>query len=254
MGHYHQPDKFIQVLYDLLDFYADRTRKLGQSATPPPVIRSFNVPNPIIRQITTELQPKVEADPQGGINLYGKLWDEQVLEFRLIAASILGFLPLDVDEDIFTVIEEWSKDCREDHLIKALTGQSLARYRKEDPEALVPIIEKWLTSTEITRKRIGLRALIPLISNQDFENIPVFYKLLTPYVRSAPPQLKPDVLDTLQALAGQSPLETAYFLSSNLNAPDNPNTAWFIRRSLDYFPDDSKDFLRSALRTAKNTS
>ena len=251
LSYYHQPDKFVRTLYDLLDYYSDRTLKLGQSATPPPVIMSYNVPNPLIRQIATDIQPSVVADPEDAISLCDRLWGEPILEFRLLAASILGFLPLNLDEDFFHKLEEWSRDCKENRIISALTDQSLSRYRAESPEILIKIIEDWLTSSQVSRQRIGLRALIPLLASEDFENIPVFFKLLTPYVRAAPPQLRPDVLDALQALALLSPKETAFFLSINLEAPDNPSTAWLIRQSMDHFPEETQEFLRNALRSAR---
>ena len=81
--------------------------------------------------------------------------------------------------------------------------------------------------------------------------MPVFYKLLTPFVRVAPPQLRPDILDAIQGLALLSPKETAFFLSINLEAPDNPSTAWLIRQSMVHFPEETQDFLRNALRAAR---
>jgi hypothetical protein len=159
-----------------------------------------------------------------------------------------------LNEDLLNTIEEWSKDCKENRILSALTDQSLSRYREESPEILEKTIEKWLTSTYLSQQRIGLRALIPLLTSQNFENIPVFYKLLTPYVRVAPRQLRPDILDAIQALAHLSPQETAFFLCINLKAPDNPSTAWIIRQSIDHFPNETQIFLRNAIRSAKERS
>jgi hypothetical protein len=249
--YYQQPDKFIRSLYDLLDFYSDRTRKPGQAATPPSLINSYNVPNPIIRQIVNDIQPSVVTDPEAVLKLCHKLWQEPVLEFRLLAASILGFIPLNINEDIYHLVELWSKDCEDLRILSALTEQSLTRYREESPEVLVKVIEDWLNSNEFSIQRIGLRALLPLLANDDFENMPVFYKLLSPYVRVAPPQLRPDILDAIQALARLSPQETAYFLGQNLKAPDNPSTAWLVRQSINHFPAETQVFLKNSLRSAK---
>jgi hypothetical protein len=218
------------------------------------VIRSYDVPNPVIRQIVTDIQPTVSSDPASAHRLCIKLWEEPILEFRILAASILGLIPLNLNKDILHTIEVWSKDCKENLIISALTDQSLSRFREESPDDLGKIVEQWLTSTDLSQQRIGLRAVIPLLTSQNFENIPVFYKLLTPYIRIAPPQLRPDILDAIQALARLSPQETAFFLSINLEAPDNPSTAWIIRQSIDHFPEEAQNFLRSALRSIKERS
>ena len=254
ISYFHQPDEFIHSLHDLLDFYSDRTHKLGQSATPPPVIKSYNVPNPLIRQIEKDIHPQVIADPEAALRLCHTLWEEPILEFRLLSASILGFIPLNSHEDLFPLIEEWSRDCKESRILSALTDESLTRYREESPEILVETIDRWLSSTNVSTRRIGLRALLPLLAYEDFENIPLFFKSLTPYVRTAPPALRPDVLDAIQALARQSPQETAYFLSLNLEAPDNPSTAWLVRQSLDHFPPETQVFLRDSLMGVRERS
>jgi hypothetical protein len=214
------------------------------------VIKSYDVPNPVIKQIVTDIHPSVTSEPAVAHRLCKKIWEEPILEFRLLAASILGLIPLDLNEDLLTTIEEWGRDCKENRIISALTDQGLSRFREESPDELGKIVEKWLTSTDLPQQQIGLRALIPLLTSQSFENIPIFYKLLTPFVRIAPTHLRPDILDAIQALAHLSPQETAYFLNINLEAPNNPSTAWIIRQSIDHFPQETQIFLRNALRSA----
>ena len=55
-------------------------------------------------------------------------------------------------------------------------------------------------------------------------------------------------MDLLIALARRSPKETAYSLRQILDAPEAPETAWLIRQVMRYFPAETQDSLRAALR------
>jgi len=60
--------------------------------------------------------------------------------------------------------------------------------------------------------------------------------------------LKTDILLAIEVLATRSPEETAFFLSQTMkSAGENPNIAWYVRKSLGFFPPDSRHYLREAL-------
>jgi hypothetical protein len=113
---------------------------------------------------------------------------------------------------------------------------------------MIRLIQDWLESTKPLYQQLGLRALLPLVENPEFENLPVFYRLIQPLVCNVPPGLRPDLLDVLVALARRSPQETAYFLRQTLNYPDAADPAWLIRQLLNEFPTAQAHMLRAVVK------
>jgi len=242
------PTGFIRNLHELMDFYADRTRKPGQSRVPTALIKSYNVPRPVLRQIRIDLGPYVAENPEAALDLCDALWLEPYFEFRLLVADLLGMVPGDHQEQILERVTSWAVPGTEDRLLNALLGEGLTQVRKETPQRFSEQLEEWLAAEKNFSRRIGLKAMSISLANGDFENYPRLFRLLAPLVREVPIALRPDLLDVIQALAERSPHETAFFLRSNLSLMvDEAGPAWLIRNSVRYFPEDLQISLKSAL-------
>jgi hypothetical protein len=100
----------------------------------------------------------------------------------------------------------------------------------------------------VYQQQQGLRALLPMINDPRFENLPVFFRLIAPLTRTAPSAVRPDLLDVLESLARRSPPETAFFLRQTLDTPNSPDTPWLIRQCLRAFPDELQASLRETVR------
>lgn len=246
--HFDNPVAFVRSLHHLLDFYADRVKRPGQSGAPPPLLRAYNVRPPVLRQILQELLPLAEEDPQAGLALCEALWEQPYLEFGLLAAGLIGQIPPRPPEPVLERIAAWLKSNPEQRLIVALLNQGLARLRQEDSQTLIALVESWLADENLFTRQLGLQALLPMVADLGFENLPAFYRLIQPLARSVPPLLRPDLLEVLAALAQRSPKETAYFLRQSLAMPHASDTPWLIRQSLRAFPLEIQDSLRSAVR------
>jgi len=242
--HFTDPPAYIRSLRYLLDFYADRARRPGQSGMPDPMISAYKVRPPVLRIILQELAPLAVEEPEKGLALCDALWAEPNLEFRLLAAMLLGQIPTDPPRQIIDRLNTWLAPDLEFHLIEALMDHALERLRQEHPASMIRLIQEWLESSKPLYQQLGLRALLPLIENTQFENIPVFFRLVQPLSCNVPLGLKPDVLDVLTALVHRSPQETAYFLRQTLSFPEASDTAWLIRQLMDEFPQDQQDMLR----------
>lgn len=242
--HFTDPPAYIRSLRYLLDFYADRARRPGQSGMPDPMISAYKVRPPVLRIILQELAPLAVEEPEKGLALCDALWAEPNLEFRLLAAMPLGQIPTDPPRQIIDRLNTWLAPDLEFHLIEALMDHALERLRQEHPASMIRLIQEWLESSKPLYQQLGLRALLPLIENTQFENIPVFFRLVQPLSCNVPLGLKPDVLDVLTALVHRSPQETAYFLRQTLSFPEASDTAWLIRQLMDEFPQDQQDMLR----------
>ncbi len=250
-----QPDRFVDELHKLLDFYANRAQRPGQSGEPPPLLPSFNVPKPVIRQITIELNPLASEYPEDALLLSNALWEQPYYEFRYLAAYILSRVPIDYADQILERIVRWSDTLPEVRLLTALMEFGTKHLRLETPETLIQQIETWLSDADPRRQKTGLNALIPLIKSGDYENLPLFYRLIAPLSRNIPDELREDVRDAMIALARRSPVETAYFLGQYMETTGSQDSAWLARQCMPLFPKQTQETLRERLRmTLINTN
>lgn len=249
--HFADPPTYVRELHQLLDYYADRVRRPGQASRPAPLLQAYNVRPPVLRALLMELLPRLQADLPGGLALCDALWQQPYLEFRMLAILLLGQAAPDPPEAIIQRIQSWITPALELQLIESLLSLGVERLHRERPMALLQLIEQWLVNPQPFYQQLGLRALLPLINNPASENLPVFFRLITPLCQSAPSRLRADLLDVLAALARRSPQETAYFLRQVLAFPDAPDTPWLIRQSLSEFPSEIQSGLRSALRAVE---
>jgi hypothetical protein len=247
---FYAPSVFVRGFHDLCDIYAERTRRPGQTGEPPPLLTAYKVPAPVLRQVLDELSPFIAQDGEAALQLADALWAEPYLEFRMLAAFVLGTVSLDPPERVLERFRNWVDPGTDDRLLSVLVEQGLVRLRREALDRYLKEIKSWLGIEEIFSQRLGLRALLYLVRSREFNDLPLSMRLLAPLVRSAPHRLRPDIMDVIQILAERSPRETAYFLRQNLSVKtDNPGTAQIVRNSLRYFPPEDRASLRQAVRS-----
>jgi hypothetical protein len=243
-----KPEDFVHSLHKLLDFYADRTHRPGQAGEPPPLLSQYRVPIPVLRQIESEVISRLDKQTQENLNLLDRIWEEPNFEFRLLAATLLGRISPSPPEAVTERIHAWASSTAEQRLLSVLLVQGLERTRREALNEFLQQVENWLAGPTMLSQKIGLRAILPLITEGEFENIPVIFRLITPFTRALPAPLRSDLLDVMSALALRSPKETAYFLRQNLELPASTDTAWIIRQCLRQFPNETRESLHAALR------
>ena len=120
LTHFERPVDFVRELHALLEFYADRTRRLGQSGKPKPLSQAYNVPRQVMRRIKSDIRKLVVDDSESAQALADQLWVDSWFECRLLAVNILGMFPLDPPSIVEGRLQSWGKDCREDTLLEAL--------------------------------------------------------------------------------------------------------------------------------------
>jgi hypothetical protein len=242
------PIEFVAELHDLLDFYADRTRKPGRGGPRMAQIRAYHVPKQVIRQIESLLTPKVAADEEAALALADSLWVEPWLECRLIGLYILWSVSLNPPGRIIDRIKKWGEECGVDHQLDSSLATGLVQLRKDAPARFFSLLESWIQSPKLATRRLGLRVIPPLVSEPDFVNLPVIFRLLLPFMQKEDLITDADLIAAISALAKRTPKETAYFLKQSLSLSDQPGVDVFIRRILDSFPEQDRDEMKVYLR------
>jgi DNA alkylation repair enzyme len=250
-GKFDQPDLFIRELHTLLELYSDHTHRPGQAGEPAPLMSAYNTAPPVMREIWHERMPLIKQQPAKALPLCDALWAEPYYDMRMMAARLLGQVPLEPPEPVIERIQSWVGQGLDRLILDGLFEHSLVQLRQLEPAMLFEMISSWMASSTFSTQQSGFRAMLALINQTGVEFSPSIFRLLTPHLRIAPPNLRPDILNVLIALAHISSSETAFILRQNLSAPDNPDTAWLIRQVLDEFPEEAQIRLRTALKEVR---
>jgi hypothetical protein len=248
---FSQPTIFIRDLHSLLDLYTDHTHRPGQAGKPSPLLATYKTPPPVMGLVWSELLPLIKQRPNEVLPLCDALWAEPNYDLKVLAARLLGQVPVDIPDPVIDRLNSWVREGLDDRILENLFEYALVRLKEDAPGRTLELVSSWLDSSNLIIQHSGLWALVPMINQSGSEYLPPIFRLLTPYLRVAPSRLRPDIVTVLTALAHSSPSETAYLLRQNLIAPDNPDTAWLIRQMLDEFPAELQVSLRLALKEKK---
>ncbi len=246
MAAFTDPEAFVRRLCDLLEYYTDHTYRPTPGGRTP-IVPHFKVPAQVLRQIEGELAQRAQQQPEEGLRLADALWANQYLEPRELAAWLLGSLPREATEAVMARLNAWAQPTLDATLLIELLQKGGVRVLRDEPERWLALVEGWLGSDERPVQAMGLRALLPLVEDVRFENLPQVFRLLTPLVSAAPAELLAEMTALMRALARRSPAETAYFLRQTLAAGRHRGVRRLVRNSLAAFPEEAQRSLRAAL-------
>ena len=242
-----EPETFLRDLNELLDFYTNRsirTAQVVQRLSAP----TYHTPRPVLRQIEGELAALAEKNPRAGVDLVKVLWKADSLESRLLAAHLLGSLPSDLAMPTLALLPDWLNQSTDKAIHTALLTNALARVRREKPEAFFNLLEGLLGSAQSALQVWGLQALIPLLQDPHFENLPAVFRILRPAMLAASPATQLEFQACLAALERHSLTETVAFLREIMREAPNPMMLRIFRRVLPGLSQELQEALLEILR------
>jgi hypothetical protein len=249
MEDYNNPDLFLRELHNFFEFYANRTIRSGAVISPIVVLPSYRVPASVLRHLELEISGQAQNRPEETLALADKLWADGYFESRLLTAILLGQVNPS-GEDYLDRLTKWVSETREPNINKALLVTSLARMRQETPDRFLKLMERW---TQPARKKMwgsAIQALLPLLKDKNFHNLPPVYEIVRPMIESAPANLQNDLSALICTLYEASPIETTYFLRQIITLSSNPQTVLNLRRILPSLPPPLQENLRETIRSS----
>src|SRR5512141_263117 len=225
---FDQPTDFLREHREILDHYVNRTLRT-QSVAPSSVLPTYRTPTVVLRHMENELGPLAEQRPLQALELADALWDEGWLETRLLAAYLLGRIPPQ-EERLLARLTAWTQAVRDPSVRAALLTTSLTRLRRETPELFLVLVKEWLHPARQRMWSNGIQALVALISEEGFGNLPAIFEIVEPILKAAPAALQFDLQELLTTLYQASPEETTYFLQQILKGTKSPLPAVALRR------------------------
>jgi len=241
------PDEFMKHLREILEFYVNYTLRTVENVAPGSNLKTYRTPPAVLTQIQNELRTKAEENPHFALELADVLWDEGALETRLLASFLLGRIPPQ-EERLLPRITAWTQQIRDPEVRVALLTTSLTRMRKETPNQFLALVREYLHPERSRTWSNGVQALIPMIADSDFENLPAIFDIVEPVIEEAPSTLQNDLTDLIVTLYRASPNETIFMLKHVLSTTENQMTSVTMRRISPNFPPPLQKELRDLLR------
>ncbi|HEX8992080.1 MAG TPA: DNA alkylation repair protein, partial [Anaerolineales bacterium] len=181
------------------------------------------------------------------LELADRLWDDEWLETRILAAFLLGSIP-PREERLLARLTAWSHQLYDAELRAELLNTSLKRVRREAPDAFLSLVREWLQPQRAALWPNGIQAVIAAAKDPDFTNLPPLLQSIEPIVAAPPAKLQNEIEELILALYSASPKETSYFVRQVLTDSDDPMTALTFRRISPALPRDLQDEIREFLR------
>src|SRR5512146_344088 len=182
-----EPAAFLRELREVLEFYVNRSLR-SQSVAPSSVLPTYRTPAVVLRTIENELGPVAARQPIQALELADALWDEGWLETKLLAAFLLGRIPPQ-EERLLARLTAWTQAVRDPEVRAALLTTSLNRLRRETPDLFLVLVKEWLHPARQRMWSNGIQALVPLISSEEFDNLPPIFEIIEPIFKAMPATL-----------------------------------------------------------------
>ena len=241
------PDEFMKHLREILDSYVNYTLRKKENVAPGSNLKTYRTPPAVLTHIENELRELAAENPHFALELADVLWDEGALETRLLAACLLGCIPPQ-EERLLPRLTAWTQQVRDPSVRSALLSTSLTRMRKEAPHQFLDLIREYLHPARARSWSNGIQALLPMITDTNYANLPPILDIVEPLIEEAPSALQDDLADLIVALYRASPNETTFMLKHILTKSQNPMTVMTMRRISPTFPSDLQNDLRELIR------
>ncbi|HSV86725.1 MAG TPA: DNA alkylation repair protein [Levilinea sp.] len=242
------PEDFRRALRDLFDLYAGRAYRPGDVVLSERRALAYRTPALILRQLELELARHVRENPNAALSAADALWKDDYLEPRQLAAFLLGQAPVDPPQPVLARLQAWCQPKEDRQALDALFDRGAERLRREQAQVWLGLIQDWLNYQRAAFDSLALQALLPTITDRQFENIPPIYQMIRPLLTTPIAAVQSILLDVLEALARRSATETAYFLRQVVTLDPHPAIQRIVRRALPAFPENVQHGLREAIK------
>ena len=242
-----RPQDFQRGLKNLLEMYAEWSYHPGEAIEPGSLLPTYHVAPLLLHQVEQQLTRQCQEMPAAALALADMLWQDEYFEPRLLAAFILGQIPLKPAEEITRRIKAWSDPSLDKQIQEAIFSQAALRLRRENNAAWMEIISEWITASQVPAQVMGLRALVSLLEDREFEDLPGAFSILQPLMVTVPSRLHSELLVVLQAMVRRSPVETTHFLRQALSSTSSPIPARLVRQILPTLSPEMQASLRRSL-------
>jgi hypothetical protein len=237
---------FTTGLHDLLAFYSARIRQTNLSKTPL-TLQTYQVPAPVLRALELEFCELIEEYPDEGFLLIDALWKEEWLEFRQLAASLLGYLPITAPKKVLDRIQIWIRNSTSEELNRLIMTKSVTQLAVEKPSQVLELLKSLASSNIRADRQTALFGLLQFGEDPSFDNLPKIFNILRDILHIDESAYIKEISAVIHSLQRKSDQETAYFLVRQMATAPKPRIFRVIRQVLGFFSKESQQVLKESL-------
>ncbi len=171
-------------LFEILEFYADRTRRSAKASDTLIFGKVLRVPRPVLQAIKRSIQ--TEPDFPEGMRLESSsmLWEMNYRETRMVAVSLLS----GVAPSLASIhLEAWAADCDDEEVLHWMAAEGLKLSARPVEEIPWKGLNAWMRHPAATVQQLALFGLLELVEGYAGDgHLPRVFRLL----RGAPRQYK----------------------------------------------------------------
>jgi hypothetical protein len=245
---FQHPGSYLQAVDSLLKDHAGPVHRQGQVKGLRPMLRTYEVPPPLLKILTLEMSLQAKAHPQEALAIADGLWKQETMETRLLAIQLLGKIPTKIAIDITSRLEKWARENRESSLAPELATSGSKTLRVANQDMLFIFTEKLLNASDTRKQILALGILQNLFIDTHLPNLPRLFDLLIPVCQEPDKRIRPELASILGELAKSSPKETEYFLGKLLSNKPSEDCRWLVRQAMKALPEDSRLRLQIILK------
>jgi hypothetical protein len=248
MANFSSPVEFHQKLQGIFSLYANYALRKNTPAPARPLIPMYHLPHPVLRQLNADLKPRIIADPAEALAVADELWMDDYYEVKHTAIYIIGNLPLENPDTILDRVQLWLTPDLDQVLKLDLLSVGTRPLQNSFPDEWESLILALLSQSEPEMIALGIEALTEGLKQPNFQNLPVVFRLASPFLREPHSAFTRDLKSLIDTLARYSPKETGFFLKQTLSVSTSPETTRLIKECLPSFPEEVQTNLRAAIK------
>jgi hypothetical protein len=249
---FDEPQIFLRSLLTLMELYGDQHFTPGDLSRVQHLLPEYRLPALVVRQLKASLSSLTIDHPIPAMQIMDSLWKAKHFEARLMAAVMLGSLPVASIDPVMERINKWVNPEEDKDLIAELLNSAYRLLRVEKIEVWLIQIEDWLKGKKGGMVKIGLQAINVMLNDPKFSNSEKIFPLLEPVFLRPILSVQKDLLSAIELLADHSEMETTAFLRSILVKTKDEVVIRFVRRCLPYLEQESQNNLKLFMKSSEN--
>jgi hypothetical protein len=194
---------------DLLEFYADRTRRYGMTERIADATIRFRVPNPVMQALKSALVSSTKQSPENSLVIAQELWSVEVQEARLLAIGVLANAQPD---EIIETIAKWVRVTRDSNVLISLANLAYVGLKPQGEETLRDQLEKWLKSRSDPIQRLAIFVLKAAASDSERDRVHMVFETLSNVGFRRGLITQKGYYELLEFLVEKNPAESAGYL------------------------------------------
>lgn len=140
--------------------------------------KCYGIPVQALRAIVRQVGRIIYENPESGLTILRKLWENGSREERKIAGEAVAYFFVSDSDTACRIIMEWLPDINNWEICDTLASFSLKPYVIDNPDMVIRMGQSWIKSPNPWLRRFALGALITMAQQNKADDPDIYLTLL----------------------------------------------------------------------------